>query len=40
MLKSDRFSCSKKIRLKWDPPYKNYDEELEGLYMEMAPEDQ
>ena len=21
MLKLDRFSCSQKIRLKWDPPY-------------------
>ena len=24
MLKPDRFSCSQKIRLKWDPPVNRY----------------
>ena len=26
MLKPDRFSCSQKIRLKWDPPVEAMDE--------------
>ena len=41
MLKLDRFSCSQKIRLKWDPLYIKWESDFNGLtssgYQEWRP---